>query len=250
MPAETVAVKPLEFMALDKLLSNPKEAILTLFLDVSKDPSAMLLVFSNILFIVLALIQNISLSEVLWVYWFQSIIIGFFTILKILMYPKVSNLNSFRASVKVLGKEVTNNEKPASRLDLVLAFCYCYGVAHLIFAVFLGFGLLEQNLEVIFAGSAIFFVTHLISFVLNWSSDSSKNWNGFDLIISPFGRTIPMQLTIVIGGFILFLVGLFFSFFVGWDLAFNFAEFMVILFFTLLKIFFDVYSHNEYHKSA
>ena len=48
------------------------------------DPSTLLLVFSNLAAVFLAVWQGWNVLMVLWVYWFQSVIIGFFNFLRIL----------------------------------------------------------------------------------------------------------------------------------------------------------------------
>jgi hypothetical protein len=47
-------------------------------------------VFSNLLVIVFAVVDNLSAREVLWMYWFQSVIIGIFNFIKILSLKEFS----------------------------------------------------------------------------------------------------------------------------------------------------------------
>lgn len=57
------------------------------------NPSTIILLVSNLIVIILAVIQKWDTSTVLWVYWMQSIIIGFFQFLRILSLKKFSTEN-------------------------------------------------------------------------------------------------------------------------------------------------------------
>ena len=54
------------------------------------DLSLLFLLFSNILTIFFAITENWNLSTIMWIYWFQSIIIGFFNFIRILQLKEFS----------------------------------------------------------------------------------------------------------------------------------------------------------------
>jgi hypothetical protein len=54
------------------------------------DSSLWFLLLSNIITIFFAINENWSLSTIIWIYWFQSITIGFFNFIRILRLKKFS----------------------------------------------------------------------------------------------------------------------------------------------------------------
>src|SRR3989344_9635074 len=100
------------------------------FKNLLADSSVLSLLFSNLLVIILAIVQKWEVSTVLWVYWMQSIIIGFFQFLKILSLKKFSTEN------------FTVNNQPAlpttkTKLFTAFFFMFHYGFFHFIYAIFL-----------------------------------------------------------------------------------------------------------------
>lgn len=94
------------------------------------DSSLLSLFFSNILVIILAIVQKWDISTVLWVYWMQSVVIGFFQFLRILSLKKFSTEN------------FSINNQPASpttqtKTFTAFFFTFHYGFFHFIYAIFL-----------------------------------------------------------------------------------------------------------------
>lgn len=138
------------------------------------DLSAITLILSNLLVISLALIQNWDISTLLWVYWIQSIIIGFFQFFRIL------SLKTFTA----------------------FFFVFHYGFFHFIYAIFLSNFFQNSpglNLQDLLLGSAIFFANHLSSFIQNRVQDEKLKPNIGTLLFQPYIRIIPMHLVLILG---------------------------------------------------
>lgn len=138
------------------------------------DLSAIILTISNILVIILAVVQNWDISTILWVYWMQSITIGLFQFLRIL------SLKTSKA----------------------FFFAFHYGFFHFIYAIFL-FNFFQGNAKFNFQnflfGFLIFFANHLFSFIQNKTQDEKLKVNIGTLMFQPYIRIIPMHLIIVLG---------------------------------------------------
>lgn len=155
------------------------------------------LLISNIIVIILAIVQGWEVSTVLWVYWMQSIIIGFFQFLKILSLKKFSTEN-----FKI-------NNQPASpttqtKTFTAFFFLFHYGFFHFIYAIFLFNFFTNQPLDFtyLFLGGFIFFLNHLFSYQHNKVADDQKLQNIGQLMFLPYVRIIPMHLVIIFGAFI------------------------------------------------
>ena len=163
------------------------------------DSSTLFLLASNIITIILAVVQHWSLITILWIYWCQSVIIGVFNFVKILGLKDFSTEN-----VKI-------NERPVSpttgtKLFMAFFFAFHYGLFHLAYMIFLltfslaqsiSYGVLTGIGSIVLA-AGIFFVTHLFSYFYNRKRDTKKQNIG-SVMAFPYLRIIPMHLTIIIG---------------------------------------------------
>lgn len=153
--------------------------------------SVVSLLISNILVIILAIVQKWDASTVLWVYWMQSIIIGFFQFLRILLIKNFYGI-------------YTINNKPnplTAKTKIAFFFAFHYGFFHFIYAIFLFQLLISHPLDFnhFLVGGLIFFSNHLYSFYHNMIVDKQKSSNIAFLMLSPYARIIPMHLVIIIG---------------------------------------------------
>lgn len=152
------------------------------------------LLISNILVIILAITQKWDVSSVLWVYWMQSIIIGFFQFLRIFSLKKFSTENFKINDQPALP---TNNTK----LFTAFFFVFHYGFFHFIYAIFLASIIAKapENVLPILIGSLIFFFNHLYSFIYNKINDEKVTPNIGKLMFAPYARIIPIHLIIIFG---------------------------------------------------
>lgn len=166
--------------------------------EIPTDSSVISLLFSNILIIILAIVQRWEITTILWTYWEQSIIIGFFNFLRILSLKNFSTEN------------FTINNHPAlptpqTKVFTAFFFVLHYGFFHLIYAIFLfQFFSSGQTLDLnyLFLGGLIFFLNHLFSYWHNKKIDEQKTQNIGQLMLAPYTRIIPMHLIIILGAFI------------------------------------------------
>lgn len=192
------------------------------------------LIFSNLSIIFFAVVDGVGIMEILWIYWIQSVIIGIFNFIKILSLKEFST-ESFTQGNKPVP------ETTAAKISTAIFFLFHYGFFHVIYAVFLSTGLniisgsenVSGKSTYIIYAAVIFLINYIIEFFYYLREREPKPNLG-KMMFSPYVRIIPMHITIIFAGFV-GMGGMFFSLESG---------LVVIVFFTLLKTFIDVISHN------
>ncbi len=166
------------------------------------DPSLWLLLASNAATIFFALKEGWSLSNVMWVYWFQSIIIGHFQFIRIWQLKEFTT-DGFMVNDRPV------QPTPGMNKGIAFLFLIHYGGFHLTYFFFLLggiFPLLERgepqsvDTKYIALAAFLFFLNHLFSYFYNRSRDTKKQNIG-QLMIYPYIRIFPMHLTIIFGAF-------------------------------------------------
>ncbi len=169
----------------------------------------------------------------MWIYLVQSVIIGFFNVLKMLKVAFSSN----SAITALFG------------LFFAGFFVMHYGGFHAGYAFFLfafGSGAMQGVISeaailqvfpmyAILLGATVFFINHLFSFMFYLKETKNKENDMVDLsnlMFAPYPRIIPMHLTIIFGGILIF-AGL--------------ANVALIIF-MVLKIWVDLKMHINEHK--
>jgi hypothetical protein len=197
-------------------------------------PSTWMLIFSNVIVIFFAIVDNLSALEVLWIYWIQSVIIGVFNFVKIISLKEFSTKN-FRSS----GKELQATK--ATKISTGIFFLFHYGFFHVVYAMFIG-GFSEIGKtstsgsmhNYLWFTSLVFFVSYLIEYIQSLRNPPEEIPNLGAVMFAPYLRIIPMHITIVLGGFI----GIIGSFF---NVDINYS---IILLFVSIKTFVDLLTHS------
>ena len=205
--------------------------------SVKKDRSAMILLLSNILTIILALTQQWDSLIIMSGYWLQSVIIGFFNFLRII------NLKDFSVrDIKTNGKLIKKTKN--TKIFIAFFFAFHYGFFHFGYLSFLiafieekGINIMSEIYPLLLVG-IIFFLNHLFSFWYNRREFEGKKPNLGKMMFFPYARIIPMHLVIMTyGAFIVF------SEIIEYELYF-----ISLVLYLVLKTFSDLIMHFAEHN--
>ena len=166
-----------------------------------RDRAILGIVASNAVTLVVALWQQWPMVLMLWPYWLQSLVIGWYSRKRILALTKFST-DGFRIN----GRAVEPTE--ATKHWTANFFVIHYGFFHLGYLVFLAvlsavgqFGRAPTAFDVllILALGASFWLSHRASHRLNLGADTSGERNLGTLMALPYARIFPMHFTIILG---------------------------------------------------
>ena len=187
------------------------------------DRSLWFLLLANGVTTILAVTQNWNLLGLMWVYWFQNLVIGFFH------YRRILSLVEFSTD------GFTMNNRPVKPTEetkhrVARFFLGHYGGFHFVYFGFLVIfsqsgGLSPVDLIYIIPTALLFLGNHIYSYRYNKPRVIGKHNIG-TIMAYPYARVVPMHLTIILG----------FAF--GWGL----------LLFLLLKTLADVIMHVVEHR--
>jgi hypothetical protein len=167
------------------------------------DKSTKILVISNVITIIFALVERWELITVLLIYWCQSVIIGYFNYQRILKLKKFTTKNLF-----VNGVPVSQTEK--SKKEIANFFLLHYGFFHFVYLFFLipqlilllqskyfyyNYQFLISLVPVVFSVVAFYF-NHKTSFNLNYEEDLKGVVNIGTLMFMPYIRIVPITIAI------------------------------------------------------
>src|SRR3989338_6196767 len=201
--------------------------------------STKLLIFSNLVNIVAALYFNWSVFSLMIIFWCQSLIIGFFTILKMLFLKHVHW---------------------TARVSGILNFAALYGIFHIIFLVLIIIFFSSSELISYLIGSAVtitnpldfvfilfgpilFFINHLYSFLVHRQAFAKTKPSVETVMTAAWIRVVPMYtfFTFVFPFAFIFLI---ISFFSGFNIFSNWIfSFFALLGFSFFKLVVDVLAH-------
>ena len=153
------------------------------------------LVIANVVTMALALVFEWPLGLLLWPYWIQSIVIGYFSRARILALTRFSTVG-----LKINGRSVEPTD--ATRRSTANFFALHYGGFHLGYLLFIATRATELSrldwIGILIAGAS-FAWNHRQSFHQNIEGDAAGTPNIGTLMFLPYLRIIPMHLTILAG---------------------------------------------------
>ena len=159
------------------------------------DRSLTFLLLTNLVTVVWAMLQQWTVTDLLWIYWGQSVIIGYYNVHRIVDLERFSS-----------GGLLSKNRpmEPGCETQRCVAVCFAlhYGLFHLGYGVFLlttfrihpGFPLTGVLLCLL-----AFYFNHRFSYHYNRERDRDVPSIG-TLMFFPYVRVIPMNLMILLGG--------------------------------------------------
>jgi|GEM_PF-2008514 len=188
------------------------------------------LVLSNLITLALIIFSNESLLFVLWIYWFQSILIGLFICLKIIITKRFTTDVNDRINANSLFDKVVL----LFTLLIVIVFFHAIYAVFLLLVLPLIFNDMFFNFKLILFAVAAFAVHYTIKFIKDFQNTRNSNIfpNQGSFLIAFFKQILPIHLTIIVAVFV-------FSF----TKVFNkelYANMLVLIFFHLVKTLVEI----------
>lgn len=224
-----------------KRVNNPKEKIIPQIWNIrSFDISTWSLLVSNLITIIIAIIDKWDFKTLFWVYFIQTIIIGIFIFLRLFVYENYKKEFS-KSRVEVQGKKI-NYPVTKKRVRWIIAGIFILGYfgAHLIqyFLInifIIGWSLDFEILKRIFIPVLILFINHFFSFIYYYFKSKNSKKKFEEELTGAFGRLFGIHFIII-----------FANLFVAITLASNLP--IDILFFGIVKTIVDIKIHQSQHK--
>jgi len=194
------------------------------------------LILVNIITLALAIIQRWDVGTIFYIYLFQTIILWFFTILKLLFKKNIS----FIGAIDNTGQLISIESKSVAKFQVIIqqiTWIFFYGFYFLCFWLLFkppifSFGIITVII--------LFFINHLISFIYYLKKEANKEQLAQTLTKITGYRFVVIHMTI-------WLTGLFTHFISKTDFSFNLIA-LIVLF--ILKTPVDIYFHNKEHETT
>jgi hypothetical protein len=158
------------------------------------DRSLTFLLLTNLATVVGAVLQGWNITDLLWIYWGQSVVIGYYNVHRIVDVDRIAT-DGFISNIRPV--------EPSCETQRCTAVCFAlhYGLFHLVYGVFLlttfrihpGFPVAGVLLCIL-----AFWFTHRFSYRFNQERDRAVPNIG-SLMFFPYVRIIPMNLVILLG---------------------------------------------------
>ncbi|HZX19699.1 MAG TPA: DUF6498-containing protein [archaeon] len=177
--------------------------------NVKRDLTIIPLILANVVPLIGVLFFNWSILFVLLYYWLESVVVGFFNVLKMAM--------ASTESVQVSGG-IAKAIPIGIKLFMIPFFIVHYSgfmLGHLIFIFVLG-TFFSNNVPInildiitVFSAAISLFISHGISFLTNYVGKKEYlNTSIHQQMFAPYGRIFVMHITIVIGAFFVVFTGI------------------------------------------
>lgn len=212
--------------------------------EITFTPPVITLILANLVTIVLAVLHDWNVLSVLFLFWLQSLIIGFFSAVSLLcadtdlLAAEMGKAESEDGESRVVGK----GRIWVFKIAVALFFCIHYGIFHLFYylAFFSGgsFSLSDATGTAVLIPLVFFVFHHLFSLLWSWRATPKGGQFMADSILLPYNRIVPMHLTMLTG----FGITSLFS-------ALGFESLLpVLVVFLALKTYMDIRMHIVLHE--
>lgn len=145
------------------------------------------LIFANLISIGFAIYGHWQLAEVILLFWAQNIIIGIFSVYKLYVAKNII----------YTGKGISETDKKSLALSFGIPF-FIFNLFYLPF--FYQFMDLVHTFSIILIPLAVFALSHLISFLINFNKDSLVPIQYKQFTVAVFIRIFPIHFFIIFGG--------------------------------------------------
>ena len=163
--------------------------------QLATDRSVVVLLLSNLVTIVLAVYQQWDVFVLMWIYWGQSVIIGYFNVHRIMDLKKFST-----AGFMINDQPV--KPTPETQRKTAVFFALHYGLFHLGYLVFLAADTkVTGGFPVFYVLVCIgaFYLNHWFSYRYNQEQEQDRVPNIGNIMFFPYIRIFPMHLMIIAG---------------------------------------------------
>ncbi|MDP2717797.1 MAG: DUF6498-containing protein, partial [Candidatus Micrarchaeota archaeon] len=176
------------------------------FASALHQPSVWALLGANMVTAIGVVYLGWSPASVLLLFWAESAVIGFYTVLKMLL----ARQERFDAPDSLAGKMLAGAAfavVQASRLFLIGFFIVHYGIFMLVHLMFLLFFLVSETdplgaLATVALGGAAYFLSHGYSFVVNFlDQKGAEKAKAKSLMMAPYPRIFLMHFVVFLGAF-------------------------------------------------
>jgi len=180
--------------------------------DLLSSPPVLSLIVANIVTIALAILGNWDVATVMFIYWAQSVIIGVFTVVTILLAEVPPEKPRKEPHEPAPGKPRTIHIRNpwAARGILAGFFAVHYGFFHWGYYTFIVesgiFGAVNFADPGLWLSCGLFFANHLYSFVVYRRRGMTGAQDIGEIFFRPYQRIFPMHLTIIFGGILLLVL--------------------------------------------
>jgi hypothetical protein len=196
------------------------------------DLSAWTLILTNLITISFAFIDHWAFSTIIWVYWCQTLIIGFFAFLRVTRLTDIS----YHGVERIQPRFFFRSKLQIGALFLA-NFTMVQGCLTVVLGAFLG-PVTDQNGLILLSSSLLFFSNHLFSYYYNKKKERIVRKNIGITILWPYLRLLPLFATSLFVGMIIA------AFFLVQDQQLVPVAYVVLL---VLKTGADVTAHTFEH---
>jgi hypothetical protein len=165
--------------------------------------SVQTLIVANMIPLIGVVFFEWSLFAIMYLYWLENVIIGVFNVLRM---SRAEGVIDPKHTIEMGDKPYTDERRTA----LIVFFVVHYGIFTTVHGAFISivFGPYDIGLISALAGVLGLIVSHWVSYVTNYiGAGEYKKVSAPTLFILPYKRIIILHMSIIFGGFLVFLLG-------------------------------------------